>query len=768
MEYQDTVDNDNENATKDEENDSVTDDERLETTSKLMKKSNKNQSSLSTLEDDWETCSDDCDCSSGYDPDSESDERKSSRNLKGGDVESPEKLRRDVSHLPSSDAPPVPLIPQKRKPSSPIGNWEPVLEDDFESDHFEDDLESSLSVQVLASTLIDGRKSEAKRLDLEFIADISSVNNRDSREFLQAVSPGSSRAAAEVHPTMVRNQTVETSESLEDKGDLETMEKDCEGGSYENLFGGVPPRSCKKRSTYKFNETLEYLKERDKVISKENVKIGLKNQMGENDGSDNESIVVEIQDSPVLRKSSRKRQGSVNKDSIKLCEYPVGKSDTVTVAIQDYVTLEDDTFLNDIIIDFYLTHLKHNILPSEDRGRVHIFSTMFYKALLRLPKKNAKKVASFETDPALSTPEKRHRRVAGWTKRMDLFTKDLLIFPICENSHWYLLLVVKPGLISLPVDSEERQLKGEPFVIVLDSLGRSNDRAVINIWLYLACEWEKKYGGNEEADAFNFYAGPFKSACPMKPHQQNGSDCGIYLLHYVEKIFSSVANFLQPSLPDLTNWFTEEEVGLKRGEIAQLIKSLSSEQNPGKIIKIPNINFSPSNPNKSKENSKLMEEADEMSSEAVVEPQNDLSEEVDENVFVSLKSNGGSDSESAMLPDSSSTVSQNQTNLMLKKVVGQTIQQLSPNVRDSRGVNDVPTKTHLYINDDNESEDSISSESDDNHDDIEARNSHKLIKRVKLSHFQDTESESVKMFNKFLFEGISSGDSDIFSQDENI
>jgi len=594
----------------------------------------------------------------------------------------------------------------------------------------------------------------------------NSFSDQDSTPGTSPSTPGN--AATEVHPTMVRNQTVETSESLEDKGDLETMEKDCEGGSYENLFGGVPPRSCKKRSTYKFNETLEYLKERDKVISKENVKIGLKNQMGENDGSDNESIVVEIQDSPVLRKSSRKRQGSVNKDSIKLCEYPVGKSDTVTVAIQDYVTLEDDTFLNDIIIDFYLTHLKHNILPSEDRGRVHIFSTMFYKALLRLPKKNAKKVASFETDPALSTPEKRHRRVAGWTKRMDLFTKDLLIFPICENSHWYLLLVVKPGLISLPVDSEERQLKGEPFVIVLDSLGRSNDRAVINIWLYLACEWEKKYGGNEEADAFNFYAGPFKSACPMKPHQQNGSDCGIYLLHYVEKIFSSVANFLQPSLPDLTNWFTEEEVGLKRGEIAQLIKSLSSEQNPGKIIKIPNINFSPSNPNKSKENSKLMEEADEMSSEAVVEPQNDLSEEVDENVFVSLKSNGGSDSESAMLPDSSSTVSQNQTNLMLKKVVGQTIQQLSPNVRDSRGVNDVPTKTHLYINDDNESEDSISSESDDNHDDIEARNSHKLIKRVKLSHFQDTESESVKMFNKFLFEGISSGDSDIFSQDENI
>lgn len=146
----------------------------------------------------------------------------------------------------------------------------------------------------------------------------------------------------------------------------------------------------------------------------------------------------------------------------------MGKSPNVTVTFQDYKTLEHDTFLNDIIIDFYLTYLHTNNLNKEDAPNVYIFSTMFYKRMLTQPSSKSLKPDSFEKNPSLTSAQKRHMRVRGWTKNVDLFTKDMIIIPICEHSHWYLVIVIKPGLIVNAPESEARRVKGEPFFIVLD------------------------------------------------------------------------------------------------------------------------------------------------------------------------------------------------------------------------------------------------------------------------------------------------------------
>ena len=49
---------------------------------------------------------------------------------------------------------------------------------------------------------------------------------------------------------------------------------------------------------------------------------------------------------------------------------------------------------------------------------------------------------------------------------------------------------------------------------------------------------------------------------PVKPEQLNRSDCGIYLLHYVEKIFMNLTPFYQTeTVTNLTeNWFPLNEV----------------------------------------------------------------------------------------------------------------------------------------------------------------------------------------------------------------
>jgi len=565
---------------------------------------------LSTQETEWETLSEQSDGNCGYDPDSESDEEQFSRS------KSPEILRESCVRSDfGSSASPVPrLLSLKRKRSLSISNIEHLLEED--SIELVEDYTNS--VHILASTLIDGRKSEAGRL--EFVTDVSSVHNRDSPDkvnFDNILSLGSSSGVkiedsekaveGEGLPGVGRNtkhrekgknrkgklslkrrKEGETS-LIKHKSSFNVENRDIEEVISENSSVGTPQ-----------NQNILTLNRNER--SSENLKSRMENTIKVNDGSDDDLIILDSNDtsppkSSKPKKSKRRIQRNIElaavDDCVKLCEFPVGKSDTVTVAIQDYATLEHDTFLNDIIIDFYLTYLRYTILPIEDRTTVHIFSTMFYKRLMQAPKKNAKKVASYETDPALTSAEKRQFRVAGWTKSVDLFDKDLLIIPICEHSHWYLLLVVKPGLITSPVRSEERAMLGEPFIIVLDSMGGTKDSAVRNIRQYLACEWtKKKCGGDSDTEEYSFSGAEMRTVRPMKPEQENYSDCGIFLLHYVEKVFNSVAQFFWPSLPDLSDWFTIDEVGRKRGEISDLIKCLATEQNPGKTIQYPKINFS--------------------------------------------------------------------------------------------------------------------------------------------------------------------------------
>ena len=172
-----------------------------------------------------------------------------------------------------------------------------------------------------------------------------------------------------------------------------------------------------------------------------------------------DTVVIEVEDdSPSPAKQARVGRGlrsaSRLQDTDKLCEFPLGASSKVIVTLQDYRTLEYDTFLNDIIIDFYLTYLFETKLAKEFQSSIYIFSTMFYKRLID-PRTKAK-ANTFEKDKTLNSVQKRHLRVKGWTKAVDLLEKDMIIIPICEHSHWYLVIVIKPRLVTR--DQEDRRV----------------------------------------------------------------------------------------------------------------------------------------------------------------------------------------------------------------------------------------------------------------------------------------------------------------------
>ena len=75
------------------------------------------------------------------------------------------------------------------------------------------------------------------------------------------------------------------------------------------------------------------------------------------------------------------RQGSRVQEKERLCEFPPGESPCVTVTYKDYKTLEHDTWLNDIIIDFFLAwlHRIRDLMWFSDFENLLSIGRIFYQ-----------------------------------------------------------------------------------------------------------------------------------------------------------------------------------------------------------------------------------------------------------------------------------------------------------------------------------------------------------------------------------------------------
>lgn len=245
------------------------------------------------------------------------------------------------------------------------------------------------------------------------------------------------------------------------------------------------------------------------------------------------------------------------------------------VTNEDLECLEEGEFLNDVIIDFYL------------------------------------KMA-----------QTRHKRVRTWTRHINIFNKDYIFVPVNESSHWYLAVICFPWLeevvyedfpqtISRHSQAEEshhdsttidndlhtssalssgtedsqspemnvtvpKKMCKRPCILILDSLkAASIQNTVQNLREYLEVEWEVKRKTHREFSKTNMV-----DLCPKVPKQDNSSDCGVYLLQYVESFFKDpIVNFELPI--HLEKWFPRHVIKTKREDIRELILKLHLQQQKG-------------------------------------------------------------------------------------------------------------------------------------------------------------------------------------------
>ncbi|XP_067388789.1 sentrin-specific protease 6 isoform X4 [Emydura macquarii macquarii] len=117
----------------------------------------------------------------------------------------------------------------------------------------------------------------------------------------------------------------------------------------------------------------------------------------------------------------------------------------------------------------------------------------------------------------------------------------------------------------------------QPCILLMDSLrGPSRSNVVKILREYLEIEWEVRKGSKR-----SFSRDVVKGSNPKVPQQNNFSDCGVYVLQYVESFFENpILNFELPM--NLTDWFRRPRMKTKREEIRNIILKLQEQQNKEK------------------------------------------------------------------------------------------------------------------------------------------------------------------------------------------
>ncbi|XP_019130627.1 sentrin-specific protease 6 isoform X1 [Larimichthys crocea] len=121
--------------------------------------------------------------------------------------------------------------------------------------------------------------------------------------------------------------------------------------------------------------------------------------------------------------------------------------------------------------------------------------------------------------------------------------------------------------------ASKQNLCKQPCILIMDSLrGPARSTVVKTLREYLEVEWEVRKGTQQ-----SFGKDVMKGSSPRVPQQDNFSDCGVYILQYVESFFENpIPSFHLPV--NLSDWFPQQRMKTKREEIKELILKIQEQQ----------------------------------------------------------------------------------------------------------------------------------------------------------------------------------------------
>ncbi|XP_071010939.1 sentrin-specific protease 5 [Oncorhynchus clarkii lewisi] len=171
-----------------------------------------------------------------------------------------------------------------------------------------------------------------------------------------------------------------------------------------------------------------------------------------------------------------------------------------TLTLEDLSTLDDQNWVNDQVINMY-----GELIMDATQNKVHFFNSFFHRQLVA----------------------KGYEGVKRWTKKVDLFSKRLLLIPIHLEIHW--------SLITVDIANHH--------IHYYDSQGIVFKYTMENILTYILAEAEEK----KQAA----YQKGWKTIINKGiPQQKNDSDCGVFILEYCKCLaLKEPLQFTQEDMP---------------------------------------------------------------------------------------------------------------------------------------------------------------------------------------------------------------------------
>ncbi|CAN3377420.1 hypothetical protein DIURU_003338 [Diutina rugosa] len=257
--------------------------------------------------------------------------------------------------------------------------------------------------------------------------------------------------------------------------------------------------------------------------------------------------------------------------SIDVGEDPEKRGKNICVTQQDFNTLYNNEWVNDIIIDFFVSY---EIAEAQRQGKlgggsIYSFNSYFYTKLIQKP------------DGGGSAPF--YNNVKRWLKRMDkeFMTYDSIVIPINESSHWYVCVVRGlPSLLarakgvalqesnersSFETPSESPLNVGKAEVFVLDSLNQRHSTISIPLKRLIIDYCEDVHNVTVQ-----------KSWIYMKnasvPKQSNFNDCGIHVIFNIRAWLNKT--------DDVESYWRSG----KRGEVAKIFGYEEQKNMRGQLV----------------------------------------------------------------------------------------------------------------------------------------------------------------------------------------
>ncbi|KAK4538347.1 hypothetical protein CDCA_CDCA17G4372 [Cyanidium caldarium] len=271
-----------------------------------------------------------------------------------------------------------------------------------------------------------------------------------------------------------------------------------------------------------------------------------------------------------------------------LFRFPPQQPGSVLLTTSDLWLLQAGGYLNDTVIDFWMKLIAQYRIPPAVQPHVYMASSFLYKKIVSAQQRQPPATRTSASADALfrATAER-------WflSRRVDLFERRLVFIPVHHEFHWSLAVLCNLDrfeAMRAPDDAEPTS--PHPCILYLDSMRSGSPGGMtkaLRAFLDSYYQLRRERRGEAEAEAEDAETPPphkvfdmdsLPLVKPKVPIQQNGMDCGVYMLMFAERLAADPPIcFDKEALSARTaEMFSPSDADLYRLEMERTVRGLAA------------------------------------------------------------------------------------------------------------------------------------------------------------------------------------------------